>query len=251
MIAATFLLPLLLLGEKPRPEDIPWRVVDRRELDGSVLLVRRVLAEKVGDQPFTAAVHWELRPVTAFFRVRDGRIPARRILLKSLEDPPAVTYRSGQVVGNSWTNAFGGEPATFFEKGEIVRLVKLNAAFKTVRMDLEAVCRPRDVGRHLQGRVDFGLSGQIGGKTFDEANAAVRAILEPMDLSRVMETCDPENGQPPFVVSPGDDYAKLRKHIGEPRLRDVVDGAEVFDHLEIRVVVRAGKIEKILVPAID
>ena len=250
MIAAALLLPLLFLAEKPRPEDVPWRVADRRELDGSVLLVRQVRAEKVGDQPFTAATHWELRPVTAFFRVRDGRIPARRILPK-LGDPPAVTYRGGQVAGNSWTNGFGGEPSTFFEKGEIVRLVNLNAAFKTVRMDLEAVCRPGDVGRHLQGRVDFGLSAQIGGKTFDEANGAVRAILEPMDLSRVMETCDPENGQPPFVVSPGGDYAKLREYVGEPRLRDVVGGAEVFDHLEIRVVVRAGRIEKIIVPAID
>jgi hypothetical protein len=242
------LLLVLFLGTRPAPEEISYRVVDRREIDGSVLLVRQVRAEKVGDQPFTAAVHWELRPVTHFFRVREGRIPARRILLKIM-DPPAVTYRAGQVVGNNWTNAFGGDGATFFEKGEIVRLVSLNAAFSSVRMDLEAVCR--DVGRHLQGRVEFGLSGQIGGKTFDEANAAVRAILEPMDLSRVMETCDPENGQPPFVVAPGGDYAKLRKHLGEPRLRDVVDGAEVFDHLEIRVVVRAGRIEKIIVPAID
>lgn len=242
-------LLLLLLGAKPAPEEIAYRVVDRRELDGSVLLVRQVRAEKVGDQPFTAAVHWELRPVTRFFRVRDGRIPARRILLLKIMDPPAVTYRAGEVVGNNWTNALGGEGSTFFEKGEIVRLVNLNAAFSSVRMDLEAVCR--DVGRHLQGRVDFALSGQVGGKTFDEANAAVRAILEPMDLSRVMETCDPENGQPPFVVAPGGDYAKLRKHLGEPRLRDLVDGAEVIDHLEIRVVVRAGKIEKIIVPAID
>jgi hypothetical protein len=242
------LLLVLFLGTRPAPEEISYRVVDRREIDGSVLLVRQVRAENVGDQPFTAAVHWELRPVTHFFRVREGRIPARRILLKIM-DPPAVTYRAGQVVGNNWTNAFGGEGATFFEKGEIVRLVNLNAAFSSVRMDLEAVCR--DVGRHLQGRVEFGLSGQIGGKTFDEANAAVRAILEPMDLSRVMETCDPENGQPPFVVAPGGDYAKLRKHLGEPRLRDVVDGAEVIDHLEIRVVVRAGRIEKIIVPTID
>ncbi len=242
------LLLVLFLGARPAPEEITYRVVDRREIDGSVLLVRQVPAQKVGDQPFTAAVHWELRPVTHFFRVREGRIPARRILLKIM-DPPAVTYRAGQVVGNNWTNAFGGEGATFFEKGEIVRLVNLNAAFSSVRMDLEAVCR--EVGRHLQGRVEFGLSGQIGGKTFDEANAAVRAILEPMDLSRVMETCDPENGQPPFLVAPGGDYAKLRKHLGEPRLRDVVDGTEVFDHLQIRVVVRAGRIEKIIVPAID
>jgi hypothetical protein len=246
-VAAALLL-VLFLGARPAPEDISYRVVDRREIDGTVLLVRQVPAEKVGDQPFTAAVHWELRPVTQFFRVREGRIPARRSLLKII-DPPAVTYRGGQVVGNNWTNALGGEGSTFFEKGEIVRLVNLNAAFSSVRMDLEAVCR--DLRWHLKGRVEFGLSGQVGGKTFDEANAAVRAILEPLDLSRVMETCDPENGRPPFVVAPGGDYASLRKLLGEPRLRDVVDGAEVFDHLEIRVVVRAGRIEKIIVPAID
>ena len=250
MTGAALLLSLALLGGTPPLEDVSYRVVDRRELDGSVLLVRQVPAQKVGGEPFAAATHWELRPVTAFFRVREGRIPARRVLPK-LGDPPAVTYRGGQVVGNSWTNAFGGEPSTSFEEGEIVRLVNLNAAFKTVRMDLEAVCRRGDVGRHLQGRVDFGLSAQVGAKTFDEANAAVRAILEPMDLARVMEICDPENGEPPFVVSPGAEYARLRKHLGEPRLRDVVAGAEVFDHLVIQVVVRAGRIEKIIVPAID
>jgi hypothetical protein len=241
-------LLVLLLGGPPAPEEINYRVVDRREIDGSVLLVRQVPAEKVGEQPFTAAVHWELRPVTRLFRVRDARIPARRSLIKIL-DPPAVTYRGGQVVDNGVLSALGGEGSTFFEKGEIVRLVDLNAAFSSVRMDLEAVCRDRRW--HLQGRVVFPLSGQVGGKTFDEANAAVRAVLEPMDLSRVMETCDPETGRPPLVVARGGEYAPVRLRLGEPRLRDVADGAEVFDHYWIRVVVRAGRIEKIVVPAID
>jgi hypothetical protein len=245
MTAAALLL--LLLGGPP-PDDVTYRVVDRRELDGSVLLVRQVPAEKVGAQPFTAAVHWELRPVTRLFRVREGRLPARRSLIKVF-DPPAISFRGGQVVDNGVLSALGGEGSTFFEKGDIVRLVDLNAAFSSVRMDLEAVCRDR--GWHLQGRVVFALSGQVGGKTFDEANAAVRAVLEPMDLSRVMETCDPETGRPPLVIALGGEYAPLRKVLGEPRLRDAALGAEVFDHLWVRVVVRAGRIERIIVPAID
>ncbi len=250
MTSAAAAVLLLLLGGKTPPEEVTYRVVDRREVDGTVLLVRQVAPEKVGDQPFVAAAHWELRPVTSWFRVRGGRIPARRIL-PSVMDPPAITYKAGEVAKNSWTNVLGGEGSTFFERGEVVRLVNLNAAFSSVRMDLEAVCRPDDVGRHLRGRVDFGLSGQTGAKTFDEANAAVRAVLEPMDLSRVMEICDPETGQPPLVVSLGGDYSRLRKRLGEPRLQDVKDGAEVFDHYAIRVVVRGGRIEKIIVPAID
>lgn len=247
MTAATVLLPFLLLAERKPPEDIAYRVVDRRELDGSVLLVRQVPAQKVGRQPFVAATHWELTPATRFFRVRDGRIPARRV--GRLGDPPAVTYRGGAVVGNNWTNAFGGEPSAFFGEGEIVRLVSLNASFSTVRMDLEAVCR--EVGRHLRGRVDFNLSGQIGSKSLEEANAAVRPILDPLDLSRVMDTCDPETGEPPLVVAPGTDYAALRRRLGEPRLRNVEGDTEVFDHSVIRLVVRAGRVDKIIVPALD
>ena len=67
--------------------------------------------------------------------------------------------RDGKVGANNWTNAFGGTPRTFFGPGEIVRLVRLNAAFNIVRMDVESVCRVEAHGRRLRGRVDVVLSG--------------------------------------------------------------------------------------------
>ncbi len=75
MTGGALLVALALLGGTPPVEDVAYRVVDRRELDGTVLLVRQVPAQRVGGEPFAAATHWELRPVTAFFRVREGRIP--------------------------------------------------------------------------------------------------------------------------------------------------------------------------------
>jgi hypothetical protein len=225
------------------------RVVDRREIDGSVLLVPRAPRQPTGRKPFLAATHWDLTPASEFFRVRDGRIPARRVGPKG--DPPAVTYRGGQVVGNSWTNAFGGSAEVWLEKGEIVRLVGLNGAFKTVRMDLEAVCRAPERGKRLRGRVDFGLSGQVGGKTLDEANTAVGAILEPMDLSRVLEVCDPETALPPPALFPGTSYPDVVRLMGEPRKSWPEADGHVLDYGPVQLLVRAGAVAEIRVPGID
>ena len=195
-------------------QDIHYRVVDRRQLDGSVILVKKVLPKRLGKNPFKAADFWKLDPVSEYFRVRSGRIPARYVSLKG--DPPAITFEAGNAVLNSWTNLFGGTPRTYFETGEIVRLVKLNSSFKTVRMDLESVCRPEAVGRHLRGRIDFVLSGQVGEKTFGEANAAVGTVLEPVDYARVLESCDPATGRPPAVIHVGMRVEEIQTLLARP-----------------------------------
>ena len=128
-------------------QDIHYRVIDRRQIDGSVILVKKVLPKRVGKNLFKAADFWKLDPVSEYFRVCSGRIPARYVSLKG--DPPAITFEAGNVVPNSWTNLFGGKPGTFFETGEIVRLVRLNTAFKTVRMDLESVCRISKLNQYI------------------------------------------------------------------------------------------------------
>jgi len=128
-------------------QDIHYRVVDRRQLDGSVILVKKVLPKRLGKNPFKAADFWKLDPVSEYFRVRSGRIPARYVSLKG--DPPAITFEAGNAVPNSRTNLFGGTPRTYFQTGDIVRLVKLNSSFKTVRMDLESVCRISKLNQYI------------------------------------------------------------------------------------------------------
>ncbi len=226
------------LAEEPR-----FRVVDRREVDGTVLVIRSVPRKSTGGKPFLSANFWELMPSTDFFRVKEIRIPARH----TKGDPPAVTMRDGKIGENNWTNAFGGSPGTWFEPGEIVRLVRLNAAFKIVRMDVESVCRPSERGRHLRGRVDVVLSGQVNAATFDEANRAVGQVLEPMELARVLEVCDPETGQPPLVVRPGTPARSIRDRLGEPD----EDTGGMLDFGVIRFAMRDGVVERIIVPAID
>ena len=217
MIKRLFFISMILVLFWVEPVDsqsIRYRVVDRRQVDGSVILVKKVPPKRLGKNPFKAADFWRLDPVSEYFRVRSGRIPARYVPKKG--DPPAITFEAGNVAPNSWTNLFGGTPRTFFETGEIVRLVRLNTAFKTVRMDVESVCRPEAVGKRLRGRVDFVLSGQVGEKTFDEANSAVGAVFEPVDLARVLESCDPETGQPPTVIQVGMRIEDIEALLGPP-----------------------------------
>lgn len=240
---------LLALAAGAGGEDVKYRVMDRREADGSVVLVRQVPRERIQGKAFLAAAHWELTPSTHYFRVREARIPARHVGPKG--DPPAITFRGGQVVGNSWTNMFGGEAETYFEKGEIVRLVSMNCAFKTVRMDFEPVCRPDRSRNPLRGRTDFGLSGQVGGKTLEEANQAVSAVLEPMELARVLEVCDPETKAPPVAVAKGALYDDVRARLGPPRASRAEGGEHVVDYDVIRLHVRDGRVARIVIPAVD
>ena len=229
--------------------DIRYRVVDHRQLDGSVILVQKVLPKRLGKNPFKAADLWRLEPVCAYFRVRNERIPARYVSKKG--DPPAITYEAGKVVPNSWTNLFGGKPGTFFETGEIVRLVRLNTAFKTVRMDLESVCRPEAVGKRLRGRVDFVLSGQVGERTFDEANAVVSAVFEPVDYARVLESCDPDTGKSPATIQVGMRVEEIQTLLGPPVEEFEEAEATTLNYEVIRVKVRDGRIDAIMIPGID
>jgi len=89
-------------------QGIRYRVVDRRQLDGSVILVKNVLPKRLGKNPFRAADFWRLDPVSEYFRIRSGRVPARYVPLKG--DPPAITFEAGNVVPNSWTNLLGRTP---------------------------------------------------------------------------------------------------------------------------------------------
>jgi len=91
------------------------------------------------------------------------------------------------------------------------------------------------------------LSGQVNAARFDEANGAVGQVLEPGELSRVLEVCDPETGQPPLVIRRGTPINDIRKRLGDPN--DATDG--VFDFGVIRFATRDGIVELIIVPAID
>ncbi len=237
------LLVSLLIAGSAVADEPRFRVIDRRAVDGTVVVVRHVPRKATGGKPFLSANFWDLAPSSDFFRVKEIRIPARN----TRGDPPAVTMREGKVGANNWTNAFGGTAETYFEPGEIVRLVRLNAAFNIVRMDLESVCRPKERGRHLRGRVDVVLSGQVNAATFDEANRGVGQVLEPVELSRVLEVCDPETAQPPLVVRRGTPIATVVKRLGDPD----DDSGGLFDFGVIRFAVRDGAVERIIVPAVD
>jgi hypothetical protein len=222
-----------------------FRVIDRRATDGSVIVVRHVPRRATGGKPFLSAGHWDLTPSSDFFRVREVRIPARHAGTRS--DPPAITMRDGKVAPNNWTNAFGGSPSTFFEPGEIVRLVRLNAAFKIVRMDVESVCRQEARGRRLRGRVDVVLSGQVNAATFEEANKGVAQVLEPVELARVLEVCDPETGEPPLRITVGMPAKAVQQRLGEPE----GDQGSILDYRDVKLEVRNGSIVSISVPVID
>jgi hypothetical protein len=252
MIKRFFFISMILVLFWVEPVDsqgIRYRVVDRRQLDGSVILVKNVLPKRLGKNPFRAADFWRLDPVSEYFRIRSGRVPARYVPLKG--DPPAITFEAGNVVPNSWTNLLGGTPRTFFETGEIVRLVRLNSAFKTVRMDLESVCRPEAVGKHLRGRIDFILSGQVGEKTFEEANTAVGTVLEPVDYAQILESCDPATGKPPAVIHVGMRIEDIEALLGPPLEDSEDDQGTALNYGVIRVRVREGRVDEIMVPAID
>ena len=225
--------------------DDSFRVIDRREVNGTVIVIRKVPRKLTGGKPFLSARHWDLTPSSGFFRVKEIQIPARYVGRDG--DPPAVTMRDGKVGANNWTNAFGGTPRTFFGPGEIVRLVRLNAAFNIVRMDVESVCRIEAHGRRLRGRVDVVLSGQVNAATFDEANGGVGQVLEPIELARVLETCDPETARPPLVVGIGTPIASVQQIMGEPREGE----GNILDYGVIRVETRNGAVSKITVPAVD
>ena len=149
-----------------------FRVVDRRET--TELIVVRYVRGEDGRQTLLGDGR-DLTPSSDFFRVREISIPARNVGKNG--DPPAVTMRQGKVGANNWTNAFGGEARTSFEPGEIVRLVRLNAAFNIVRMDVEAVCRATSLGGAAR-RVEVVLSDRERGE-FDEANGPW-VVLEPV-----------------------------------------------------------------------
>jgi len=240
-----FLWLLFLLLAWDAAGDDGFRVIDRREINGTVVVIRKVPRKLTSGKPFLSARHWDLTPSSDFFRVKEIQIPARNVGRDG--DPPAITMRDGKVGANNWTNAFGGAPRTFFEPGEIVRLVRLNAAFNIVRMDVESVCRPEAHGRRLRGRVDVVLSGQVNAATFDEANGGVGQVLEPIELARVLETCDPETARAPLVVGIGTPAISVRQAMGEPKEAE----GNILDYGVIRVETRNGAVSKIFVPAVD
>ncbi|MGZ8833459.1 MAG: hypothetical protein ACXW19_09740, partial [Thermoanaerobaculia bacterium] len=91
------------------------------------------------------------------------------------------------------------------------------------------------------------LSGQISAATFDEANRAVGQVLEPIELARVMEVCDPETAQSPLVIGRGTPVKLMEQRLGEPNGTE--DG--VLDFGTVRLRIQNGVVEKIMVPAID
>ncbi len=227
--------------------EVPYQLVDRRQVDGSVLLVRRLARTDPGSDPFRAGRTWELIPSSHYFRVKDGRIPNSRRLAG---DPPAVTFKGGEVVDNSFLNVFGGSGRSLFREGEIVRLVDLNTAFSSVRMDLESICL-FDRGGLVRGRVVFPLSGQVSRKTFDEANAAVVAVLEPVGLYQVTRQCDPSTGLPPPELKPGMPVEAVVGLLGPPDQEREEGGVMVSDYGSLVVYAADGKVVRLGIPTLD
>jgi hypothetical protein len=242
-------MALLVLGMGPSGERAQhyYKIVDRRDIDGSVLLVRAVHSHRVGTAPFSAGGPGELVPVTEFFRVRERGIPAGYPSL--VGDLPAVTCEGGKIIPGDWEKIFKGRPSTFFEPGEVVRLVSVSSSSRTVRMDIEAVCRSEAVGKRLRGRIDFVLSDEVGEIVLDKANAAVRKVLEPIGLSRVFEQCDPKTGKPPITLRKGMKVHEVEVIFGGKPAETVeeADGV-VLDYGVVRLVTRGDTVTDILIP---
>lgn len=229
-------------------EDREFTVIDRRAADGSVLVMPKIVRTHPGSVPFIAATWWDLKPASDYFRVKTDNIPARWLNLTG--DLPAITFKDGKVVANSLASAFGGTAKRTFNKGEIVRLIGLNTAFKSVEMEFKTVCR-LDREHHLSGRAIFVLSAQVGKKTMDEANRAVAAKLEPVSMSEVVRVCDPYSGEPPFALRPGLTTEEVEEQLGPPRRRTINGNEEIFDYGSVRVHMQQGSIVRLGIPALD
>jgi hypothetical protein len=161
-----------------------------------------------------------------------------------------VETPEGEVVDNSVLNVFGGSSNRVFAEGEIVRLVGLNTAFNSVRMDLESICLFDRCGR-VRGRAVFMLSGQVEKKTLDEANAAVVAVLEPTSLHVVARQCSPSTGLPPPALRPGMPEQQVTELLGPPDVRHESGGNVVFDYGFVEITFREGIVTRLHIPAID
>ena len=227
-----------------------FSLIDQRAIDGSVLVVPRVVTQRPGPDPFVASSAWQLTLASSYFRVLSDRIAARAFNVD--EHLPATTIRQGEVVANGLTSALGRSARSRFAPGEIVRVLDLNTAFKSVRMDLEAVCRRDPTSRRRRrGRVVFKLGGQVGRKTLAEANAAVAAELEPIGLQEVVRHCDPETGEPPMALRPGLDARDVVAILGLPPGHSVEGELELLDYGNLQVFVREGVVARIGIPALD
>jgi len=224
-----------------------YQLVDRRQIDGSIILVTRLAPSEVGDDPFAVGRSWELVASSRYYRVKQPFIPCKKTLSG---DPPAVTYKRGEIVDNSILNVFGGTSKRVFKEGEIVRLVDLNTAFNSVRMDLESICL-FDRGGHVQGRAVFMLSGQVGKKTFNGANEAVAAVLEPSSLHMIARQCNPWTGLPPPALFLEMSEEQVVDLLGPPEVRIEKGQDVVFDYRSVEVTFREGVVTHLRIPAID
>lgn len=240
-------LAALLVPAMVSSSNLPYQLVDRRQIDGSILLVERLTRTEISPDPFSVGRTWEFVPSSNYFRVKGKFIPCRKV---SPGDPPAVTFRQGEVVDNSVLNVFGGTSNQFFSEGEIVRLVGLNTAFNSVRMDLESICL-FDRGGKVRGRAVFVLSGQVGKKTFAEANAAVATILEPTSLHLIARHCNSSTGLPPPALRRGMSERKVTDLLGPPGQHRVSGGDLIFDYGSVEVTFREGMVTQLRIPAID
>jgi hypothetical protein len=227
--------------------NLPYQLVDRRQIDGSILLVEHLTRTETRPYPFSVGRTWEFLPSSNYFRVKGRLIPCKK---KSSGDPPTVTFRNGEVVENSVLNAFGGTSNRSFNEGEIVRLVALNTAFNSVRMDIESICL-FDRGGAVRGRAVFMLSDQVGKKTFDEANAAVVAVLEPVSLHMIARQCSPSTGLPPPALRLGMSENQVTDLLGPPEERREDGRDVVFDYGSVEIRFGEGMVTRLRIPAID
>lgn len=239
---------LLALGMGPSVERSHlYRVVDRRDLDGSVLLVRAVHPQRIGTAPFAPAGPGEFVAVTEFLRVRERGIPAGHSSL--IGELPAVTWKDGTIMPGDWTGIFRGQTSTFLEPGEVVRLVGVSSSVRALRMDVETVCRFEAAGKRLRGRIDFVLPDGSGETSLDEVNAAVRKVFEPLDLSRVLEQCDPKTGKPPIALRIGMKIHEVEVLLGgKPGEALQEGGGVVLDYGAVKLVTRGDTVTDILIP---
>ena len=224
---------------------LPYRIIDHRATDGSVLLVKKVRRDNPGQDPFVSAKLWELTPATHYFRLEGVRVPAR--VPTGSFDPPKVIVSETESRAGVMTEVLGA--SIHIEPGEPVRLVDVNAALGNIWVDVETICRRDHRGHAYRGRISFDFEGQVTRSSLDAANRVVGRNLRPIPLHEVAEHCDPHDGTPPVLLRPGLPVPEDR--LGHPRSRDLEGDEEIWDYGSIVLRVKDGAMLSIGIPALD
>ena len=76
-------------------------------------------------------------------------------------------------------------------------------------------------------------------------------VLEPVDYARVLESCDPETGKPPALIRVGMRVEEIQSLLGPPLEEFEEAQGTTLNYEVIRVQVRDGRVNEIMIPGID